>query len=782
MDGPQMSSKAVGQSVRRVEDARFLTGRGRYTDDIVLPRQAVLYVLRSPYAAAEIKSIDIEAALQAPGVVSILTGADAEADGLGTLSSRVKRRRRDGRPNVEPPFHILAGARVRHVGDPIAAVIAEDINCAKDAADLIVVDYDPLPAVVSTSEATQSGAPAVWEEAPDNVCFFYELGDRTATDAAFSKADHASKLEFVVPRAYAAPIEPRGAIGAYDEGTGRYTLYAGVQSPHTVRGEIAGSVLRIPTDKLRLIAPDTGGSFGMKGGSYPEYALVLWASRRTGRPVRWQAERTESFQSDFHGRDNVSTVELALDREGRFLALRVLTTANLGAYLAFNGLHSSTNNLGGLAGTYRTPYIYTAVTGVFTNTNPIAPYRGAGRPEATYALERIIDVAAEEMGIDRIELRKRNLIPSTAMPFKTGLVFTYDCGDFEKNMSLALAASDWPRFSERRRSAQQRGLLRGIGFANAIEAAAGPADNPMEEAAEIRFDTAGNVLAVMGSQPQGQGHETTFAQIIHDQLGIPMNRVRVVSGDTDLVYHGKGTFGSRSVVVGSNALHHAAVKIIERGKLIAAHKLEAAVVDIGYASGQFTVRGTDRSVSMEDVARSAFVQGQLPQGLEMGLSGSAIVTIPKATFPNGSHVCEVEIDPETGSTHIVGYWVVDDVGRVVNPMLVKGQIHGGVAQGIGQALGEQIAYDSESGQLVSGSFQDYYMPRASDVPYIETVTNEVLTSTNPLGVKGVGEAGVVGALPAVINAVVDALKPYGVAHLDMPATPRRIWEAIHARP
>ncbi len=773
-----MREFGIGQSVPRSEDDRLLRGRGRYTDDIVLPRQAVLHVLRSPHAAARIRAIDVAAARAAPGVLAVLTGADADDDGLGTFTSRVTRQRRDGRPNFVPPFRVLALDRVHRVGDPVVAVIAESLAAAKDAAELIVVDYEERPAVTATAAASLPGAPPVWDEVPDNVCFVYELGDKKAVDAAFARAAHVAAVDLTVSRVSANAMEMRNAIGVHDERDGRYTLYVGAQAPHTLRAELAGAILKIPQDRLRVVSPDVGGGFGMKGGGYPEWALVPWASRKTGRPVRWQAERGESLLSDFHARDNVSHVELALDREGRFLALRIATIANLGATLAMMGVHCTTGNLGGLAGTYRTPHIHATVTGIFSNTNPTAPYRGAGRPEASYAIERVIDVAAREIAIDRAELRRRNLIAPEAMPFKTGLVYTYDSGEFEKNMDAALAMADWAGFEKRRAAARAAGRLRGIGIASVIEIAGGPSDRPMEEGAEIRFDAAGNALVLVGSHSHGQGLETVFAQVVNHALGVPPERVRVVYGDTDQIYHGKGTFGSRSATVGSMALVHAAAKILEKARTIAAHRLEASPLDLEFADGAFTVAGTDRAIELGEVAKASFAPASLPPGMEIGLTGAAIVAPDRATFPNGCHICEVEIDPETGKVVVVGYFVVDDVGRMLNPMLVKGQIHGGVAQGLGQALLEEIVYDRDSGQLLSGSFMDYGMPRAEDTPPIEAEANEVRTTSNPLGVKGAGEAGTVGALPAVMNAVIDALAPLGIRHLDMPATPERVWRAI----
>ncbi|MDE2575587.1 MAG: xanthine dehydrogenase family protein molybdopterin-binding subunit [Rhodospirillales bacterium] len=775
-DGPD--GTGIGGSVRRWEDARFLTGRGRYVDDLRVADAAHMVVVRSPFAAARITAIDTAAARAMPGVLAVLTAADVREDGIARLHTIVARQRRDGSPMPRPPFSVLADAAVRFVGDAVACVIAETRNAALDAAECVEVSYQPLPAVTTAGEALAPGAPAVWpDHAPDNLCFVFSLGDRAATDAAFAAADHVTRLPLRVSRVAAQPMETRNAIGLYDPVEQRYTLHAGVQIPHKIRTELAERTLGIPPSRLRVISPDTGGGFGLKGSPFPEHVLVLWAARKIGRPVRWSAGRSEAFLSDFHARDTESTIELALSGDGLFQALRIRTMANLGAYLGFNTPHSSTNNLGGLAGVYRTPHIHAEVLGAFTHTQPNAPYRGAGRPEASYALERVIDVAADELGLDRVAIRRRNLIPPEAMPFRTGLVFTYDSGDFARGMALALEAADWSGFAARRAASLRRGRLRGIGIANAIEIAGGPARTPNEEGAEIRFDPGGDATFLLGSHNHGQGHETVFRQIAHTLLGLDPARVRIVAGDTDQVMHGRGTFGSRSVLAVGAALSLASERIIARGRAIAAHLLEAAEPDIIFADGLFAVAGTDRGLSISEVARASFETARLPRAAELGLFAQAVVTPDDASFPNGCHVCEVEIDPETGATQLVAYVVVDDVGTVINPLLVKGQVHGGVAQGAGQALLEQIVFD-EAGQMLTGSFMDYAMPRADHLPAIDVIANPVPTASNPLGAKGAGEAGTVGALPVVINAVVDALRPLGVRHIDMPATPARIWAAL----
>jgi carbon-monoxide dehydrogenase large subunit len=773
------SAFTIGQPQPRTEDWRFIQGAGRFVDDIEMSGAAHMVLVRSPYAAAAIKSIDRSRAIGVPGVLAVLTAEDLIADGIGTLHTSVKRKLRDGSPMPEPPFRVLAHGATRFVGDAVAAIIADTLAAAQEGAEQVLVEYEELPCVTDAVEAVQQGAPAVWpDDAPENICFVFEQGDRAAVEAAFARADHVTKLDFRVSRVSANSLEPRNALGILDPAEGRYTLFTGAQMPHKLRSELAEKTLFVPSNALRVVSPDVGGAFGMKGSPYPEQALALWAARKTGRPVRWSATRNESFLSDYHARDTVSTIELALDRNGIFVALRIKTLANLGAYLAFNTPHSSTNNLGGLAGTYRTPHIHAEVTGVFTNTQPNAPYRGAGRPEATYALERVIDVAARELQIDRVELRKRNLIPSDAMPFKTGLVFTYDSGNFLANMELALEAADWQGFEKRRAESASRGYLRGRGIVNAIEIAGGPFKNPNEEAADLRFDANGDLTVLLGTHNHGQGHETAFRQIAVSLLGLHPEHIRIASGDTDLIAHGRGTFGSRSLMVGGAAFVRASEKILARARQIAAQCLEAGEADIEFDAGTFRVAGTDRVIRLEEVARRSHLPASVPDQAEYGLAASAIVTPQEASFPNGCHICEVEIDPETGEVAVVSYVVVDDVGTVINPLLVKGQIHGGIAQGLGQVCGEEIVYDRSNGQMLTASFMDYQMPRAEDVPPITVISNPTPTASNPLGVKGVGEAGTVGALAVIMNAIMDALAPIGVRHLDMPATPSRIWTAL----
>lgn len=770
-----MREFGVGQSVPRFEDARLLSGHGRYTDDLVPADLVHGYVLRSPHPHARIRSIDTTAALTAPGVFAVLTGTDAVADGLGTVQPMVWRKRRDGSPMVLPAYRVLPIGKVARVGDPVAFVVAESLANAKDAAERIEIDYQPLPVATGTGHLITAETPAVWPEAPDNVSFVFSVGDRTAVATAFARAAHVAKIEFSVSRVAGCAIEPRAALGHYDPIEERYSLWATVQQPHQVQGQIANDFLHVQQNLVRVVAPDVGGGFGLKGTGYVEPVLVLWASRKVGRPVKWVADRSEAFLCDDQARDNASSAELALDRDGKFLALRVRTTANLGAYMAPGGPHCPTNNLGGLAGVYTIGAFDVEVVGAFSNTGSTAPYRGAGRPEASYAIERVIDCAARDMGIDRAELRRRNLIPKSAMPYKTALTFTYDSGNFPAGLDQALALADWHGFSARRRAAEVGGRLRGIGIAYVIEQAGAM----FEETAEIRFDRSGTATLFSGSSPHGQGHETMYKQFAATFLGLAPNTVRVVTGDTDRVFHGVGTFGSRSASSGGAAMALAAERIVAKGRKLAAHILEIAEDDVEFAAGTFRVAGTDRSIALSDIAKASFRTPDLPPGFEPGLVERATY-VPKApTFPNGCHVCEAEIDPETGAVAIVRYTVVDDVGHPVNPMMVEGQIHGGIAQGLGQALFEEVRYDGH-GQLLTASFMDYAMPRAEDIPDLAIEMNDVPSTTNPLGIKGAGEAGTVGALPAVMSAIVDALAPLGIRHFDMPATSERVWQAIRS--
>lgn len=772
-----MRELGIGQSIPRVEDEQLLRGQGRYTGDIRLPGELYLYVLRSPHASARILSVDVTAALQAPGVVDVVTASDLKSLSIAPIGSKVPHKRPDGSPHATTPYLPLAGQHAAYLGDAVAAVVAQTLNQAKDASELIQVDYEALPAVTDTLAAAQPGSPLAWPTLADNICFRYELGDKSSCEAAFSSAARIVKERFVISRVSTSSIEPRAAIGDFEERSGRYVLYAGLQMPHEVGRDIAGALGLSPSD-VHVISPDVGGGFGMKLPLYQEYLLVLLAARKLKRPVRWICERSEAFQSDQQARDNVSDVELALDATGRFLGLRVKTVANIGAYIGQWSLHVPTGNLGGLAGPYKIGAFDVSVRGVLTNTVPVGAYRGAGRPEASYCIERIVDRAALELGVDPAELRRRNMIDPGEMPYPTGLVFTYDCGDFKTILDKTLAESDWAGFGARRAEAEERSKMRGIGMSYVIESAGGPAGKAFDEHVDIRFDSAGKATVFVGSHSHGQGHETAYRQFAAEYLALPFDAVRVVCGDTDLVSHGRGSFGSRTMMAGGAAFKAAAQKIIEKGKRIAAHLFESSVHDVVFGEGKFSIRGTDRSMSLQDVARTAFNPWALLEEIETGLQAAASNSDGGLTFPNGCHVCEVEIDPHTGSIEIVGYCVGEDVGTVVNPLLLKGQIHGGVVQGIGQALMEQIVYSPDNGQLLTGSFMDYAMPRASDVGNFKVFSHPVPTKANPLGVKGAGEAGAVGALPAVMNAIGNALWPLGVRAFDMPATPSRVWTAI----
>jgi carbon-monoxide dehydrogenase large subunit len=768
-----MGQFGIGQPIKRFEDQRLLRGEGRFHNDVNLPGQTHAVLVRSTHAHARIRSIDTAAALASPGVVAVFTGADLARDNLGTMQMTLKRKRPDGSPMFASPHRGLTADRVRYVGDPVAMVIAETLAQAEDAAERLRIDYEPLPSVTSTAEAI--GGPAVWDECADNVSNLFESGDKATTDAAFAKAHRVVRRRYVITRVHAQYMEPRGALGVWDPGEERYTLYADVQYPHRVRTALASNIFKVPEHSIRVIAGDVGGGFGTKGWQYPEHRLVLWAAKKIRRPVKWACERREAIPADEHARDNVTEAELALDAEGRFLGLRAKTLANVGAYVSSDrNLLATFSNVVTLVGVYAFPVAHVEVLSVLTNTNSTAPYRGAGRPEATYVLERLIDDAGRELGLDPVELRRKNLIPASAMPYKTPLGVSYDCGDFPKNMEDALKVADVAGFAARREASRARGLLRGIGIVNAIERAAGP----QPEFAEVRFSPSGTATILMGSKNQGQNHETTFKQILHERLGIDPKDVRYIDGDTDRVAFGMGTMGSRSTVIGGTALWMAADKVIAKGKKIAAKMLEAAEADIAFSDGRFAVAGTDRGLTLREVARAAFQPPQLPPGVEPGLYETGTFSPKQDTWPNGCHVCELEIDPDTGVVTLDRYVVIDDVGTVINPVTLKGQIHGGVAQGVGQALLEQIVYEPESGQLLTASFMEYAMPRADTFCDMHIESNPVPTKLNPMGAKGAGEAGTVGALPVVINAVMSALAPLGVRDLDMPASSERVWRAI----
>ena len=785
-----MTADGIGVPLRRREDRRFLTGRGRYVHDIVQPHQLHAVFVRSPHAHAEIVAIGKAEALAATGVAAIFAAEDVTADKLNGVPCAWGIVGRDGKPMNEPPHPLLARGKVRHVGDPVAMVVADSVDAARSAAERIAIDYRVLPAVTGVVAATALGAPRLYDDAPGNLCCDWGIGDAAATDAAFAKAHHIAKIDLVNNRLVPNAMESRAALAEFEPATGDYTLYTSTQLPHVARVLIGVLVLGIPERKLRVVAPDVGGGFGSKQVVYAEEALVTWAARKLERPVKWVADRSEAFLSDAQGRDHVTHAELALDKDGKFLGLRVSTLANIGGYVSTFGPNIPTNLYGPLlAGVYTTPAIYCEVKVVFTNTVPTDAYRGAGRPEATFVLERLIDVAARNLGIDRVEIRRRNFIPGEAFPYQTPVMLQYDSGDHDATLAKALEVSRWSSFPARREEAAARGKVRGIGLVTYIEACGlAPsrvarqlgARGGLFESANVRVNPSGDITVFTGSHNHGQGHETVFAQLAGDMLGVSSSLVEIVHGDTARSPFGLGTYGSRSAAVGGSAIAKAVGKIIDKGRKIAGYLLEASEQDIEFTSGKFTVSGTDRSMTFGEIAGAAYFP---PDGfpldiLEPGLEETAFFDPVNFTFPGGCHVAEVEIDPDTGELTLVAYTAVDDVGVVLNPLIVEGQIHGGVVQGAGQVLGENCVYDPASGQLLTGSFTDYRMPRADDFPPITVVTHSTRCRHNPLGVKGCGEVGTIASPATIMNAVVDALSPYGVVHFDMPATPQRIWDAI----
>src|SRR5262245_59659839 len=783
---PTAKPHGIGVPLRRVEDRRFLTGRGRFVADLELSGALACVLVRSPHAHAAIRRIETSAARALLGVVAVLTGADMAADGIAPMRPLWVIRSRDGSPMAEPPRFALARDKVRHVGEPVAAIVAESLAQALDAAERVEVEHEPLPAVTDARAAQAASAPQLHAGVPANVCFGWARGDEAAVRAAFRSASHLVAIDLVNNRLAGAAIEPR-AVMAEPQGE-KLTLYTSTQAPHHIRRQVTEQ-LGIPESAVRVVSPDVGGGFGYKGKLYPEEGIIAWAARRLRHPVRWVATRAESSVADNQGRDHLTHAELALDAEGRFLALKVETSANLGAYIStFGAAIPSAIYSALLAGGYCTAAIFVEVIGVFTHTTPTDAFRGAGRPEACYVLERLADRAAEELGIDRAEIRRRNLIPPTAMPYKTPIGPTYDCGDFPKIFARVLALADYERFEKRRVGAEQRGRLRGIGMACYVEssgvapsrfAGALGARVGFYEAASIRVEPDGAVRAMLGTHNHGQGHATTFAQILSSRLGVPIEKIEIIEGDTDAVPHGTGTFGSRSIAVGGCALDRAADKVIAKAKLIAAHLLEVAAADIDFRDGAFLVAGTDRRVSFAAVAQAAYVPHNFPlETLEPGLQETAVYDPPSFAFSNGAHVCELEIDAETGRIEVVGFWAVDDIGTVINPMIVEAQIHGGLAQGLGQALLGRCVYDG-GGQPVCGSFMDSALARADDLPPFVTECDESQPCThNPLGAKGCGESGAIGAPAAVISAALDALAPLGITDLDMPLTPEQVWRRI----
>jgi carbon-monoxide dehydrogenase large subunit len=786
-----MTHDGIGAPVRRKEDRRFLTGRGMYVHDIVRPRQLHAVFLRSPHAHAEIQAIDKKAALASPGVVAVFTAADI-ADKVKGVPCAWGISGKDGKPMKEPPHPPLAAGKVRHVGDPVAMIVAETLAAARNGAELVQVAYKVLPAVTGVVDAIKSGAPLLYEDVPGNLCCDWAVGDKAATEAAFAQAYHIAKLDLVNNRLVPNAMESRAALAEYEPASRHYTLYTSTQLPHVARVLLGVLMLNIPERKLRVVAPDVGGGFGSKQVVYAEEAMVTWAAGQLERPVKWVADRSEAFLSDAQGRDHVTHAELALAKDGKFLGLRVSTLANIGGYISTFGPNIPTNLYGPLlAGAYTTPAIYCEVKVIFTNTVPTDAYRGAGRPEATFVLERIIDVAARELGLDRVAIRRRNFIGKDAYPYQTPVMLQYDGGDHEATLAKGLDLSRWSSFAERRQDAAKRGKLRGIGIVTYIEACGlAPsriaqqlgARGGIFESANIRVNPSGDVTVFTGAHSHGQGHETVFAQLVGELLGVSSDLIEVVHGDTARSPFGLGTYGSRSAAVGGSAIAKAVGKIVDKGKKIASHLLEASEQDIEFKGGAFTVAGTDRSKTFAEIAGAAYTPPpSYPlETLEPGLEETAFYDPVNFTYPGGCHVAEVEIDPETGVTTLVAYTAVDDVGTVLNPMIVEGQVHGGVVQGVGQALCEDCVYDPVSGQLLSGSFMDYCMPRADDLPTIASATQNTVCTHNPIGVKGCGETGTIASPATVMNAVVDALSAYGIAHVDMPASPQRIWQAIQA--
>ncbi len=778
-----MSATGIGATVRRKEDLRFITGKGHYTADVNRPGQTLACFVRSPHAHARIKGIDAGAASKMPGVLAVLTGADLAGDKLGNLICGWMIHSKDGTAMKMAPHPALAQTKACHVGDPVAVVIAETLAQAKDAAEKVDVDYEVLPAAADPAQAQAAGAAQIHEVAPKNTIYQWHLGDKGKTDAAFQSAAHVTKLDIVNNRLVPNAIEPRAAIGEYDSGTGHFTLWNTSQNPHVARLVIAAFIGMAPEHKLRVIAPDVGGGFGSKIFIYPEEVVALWASKRVGRPVKWVAERSESFLSDAHGRDHVTHAEMAFDRDGKIVGLRARTIANLGAYMStFSSSVPTYLYATLLSGQYNIPNIYCEVDAVYTNTVPVDAYRGAGRPEATFVVERLVEAAAREMSVDPAELRKRNFI--SQFPHQTPVILTYDAGDYNASLKKALELADYKGFAKRKRESARDGKLRGIGLSAYIEAcgiapsqAVGSlgAGVGLWESAEVRVNPTGSVEVLTGSHSHGQGHETTFAQLVSERLGIAIDNISIVHGDTDIVQFGMGTYGSRSGAVGMSAIVKALDKVEAKAKKVASHLLEAAEGDIVFKDGKFTVAGTDRSVAWGDVALNAYTAHKFSgQELEPGLKETSFYDPTNFTFPAGCHVCEVEVDPDTGHTEIVNWTAVDDFGVIVNPMIVEGQVHGGIAQGVGQALLESAVYDKD-GQLVTGSYMDYCMPRAHDVPSFKVDVTVTKCPSNPLGIKGCGEAGAIAAPAAVINAITDAI---GSEQIAMPATPQAVWTAI----
>jgi carbon-monoxide dehydrogenase large subunit len=782
---------SIGKSVKRREDDRFLRGRGQYVADFGEAGDLCAVFVRSAHAHARIMSIDTSEAMAMPGVHAVYTGQDLYDDGVGSIGCGWLIRNKDGSPMAEPPHFPLCIDRVRHVGDPVAVIIADSVNQGKDAAEAVLVDLEELDAVVDTAAAPADNAPQVWPDVPGNTCADWEIGDSDATRAALDAAAHVVEIDIINNRLVANPMEPRAARALRDRSSGKVTLYTTSQNPHTIKNALCGGVLDLNENDLRVISPDVGGGFGAKIFLYPEEVVVTWAAGRHTRPVRWTGDRSEAFMTDAQGRDHVTTARLALDENGLFQGLWVDTIANVGAYLSQGATAIPTFYYAPLlSGVYRIPEIYCNVRLVFTNTTPVDAYRGAGRPEASYLLERLVDKAARQLDMDRAEIRRRNFIPPEAFPYETPVGLTYDIGDHHATLEIALDQIGYASFEERRKASAEKGKLRGLGISTYVEVAGGvPSRISAQlgsrgsrfEAAEVRVSAKGHVTILCGTHSHGQGHETTFPQLVCDKLGVAYDKVSFVQGDTDLVHYGRGTAASRSLAIGGTAIVKALDKIIDKGKTILSLSLNVDRDAIDFDDGAFSVAGTNQVIPFDDLCRMAYLAADFPPDvIEPGLTATAYYDPENWTYPGGCHICELEVDPDLGTVELIRVVAVDDVGRVINPMIVHGQLHGGLAQGIGQALLEDTRYDPETGQLLSASFMDYAMPRAADMPMFEVSTHETLCTHNPLGAKGCAEVGSVGVPPAIINAVIDALRPIGVEHIDMPATPDRIWRAIHA--
>lgn len=765
----------IGVSVPRIEDHALLTGGGRFIDDIDMPGQAHAHFVRSPYAHARILGIDSSETLASPGVVAVFTGADMERDGVGAIIGAAPVENRDGAPLYIPPRRAIATDTARYTGETVAVVIAETAAQAADAAELLEIDYEELPSVTQTEGARRPDAPVIWQERGNNIALDWETGDRAATDAAFAAAAHVTEIDLVNNRIVVGATEPRGAVASFDPLTNRYTVFTPTQGNNPVHAAMAKPGLNVPLSDIHLITPDVGGGFGIKNGIYPEQIVVPWVAKKLGRPVKWYPSRSDAFLTDYHARDHVMHAALALDAEGKFLAIRCRTTSSMGAYQTGGAAIIPTK--GGtrlLTNVYRIPTVHAETVCVFTNNTPVAAFRGAGKPEYCYMVERLVDKAARALDLDPAELRRRNLVAPEEMPYRTPTGLVYDSGDFADNMTKALARADRDGFEQRRQRAREAGKLRGFGYSVYTEP-----DGFMDNRVGMQFDPAGTLTVTLTGQTNGQGHATVFSQIVASQLGLPFSNIAVVQGDSDRIGPGSGTGGSRTTTVAGAAIVNGAEKIVEKGTRIAAQMLEASADDIEFANGQFTIAGTDRSIGLVEVARASFNVANLPDGEGLGLEASDHYIARAYNYPCGCHVAEVEIDRDTGYVKVDRYTMVSDFGTVINPMLLEGQLHGGVSNGLGQALNEQVVYDPDSGQLLTGSFMDYWMPRAVETPHFDWATTETTCLTNPLGVKGCGESGPTASMPAVVNAVLDALAEFGVAEIDMPVTPEKVWRAIN---